>query len=128
MEKVQSSEIFKKLFQEVWSSTIPRVKIYYTPHRKLNTCIIYGSDEARFFLSIRDCVNWAARNKLINSNQAAAVLESAEAEAQTIESLEDKRIDAADSLYQLNQSINESDGDFRTIARILRKFRDKWAW
>lgn len=128
MEKVQHSEIFQKLFQEVWSNTIPRLKIYYSPHRKLNTCIVYGSDEARFFLSIRDCVGWASRNKLINSTQAAAVLESAEAEARSIESLEDKRIDAADSLYQLNQSINESDGDFRTIARILRKFLDPWAW
>lgn len=128
MEKVQHSELFRKLFQEVWSSTIPRMKIFYSPNRKLNTCIVYGDDESRFFLSIRDCANWAGRNNLITSNKIDEVVRSAEYEAKIIEGLEDARLNAADVNYRMNQDIKESDGNLGAIARIIRKYLDPWAW
>ena len=128
MDRIQDSETFQMLFQEVWSSTIPRVKIYYTTKRKLSSCIVYGDGESRFFLSIRDCVNWAGRNNLINSNKIDEVIRSAEYEAKIIEGLEDARLDAADVNYRMNQDIKESDGNLGAIARIIRKYLDPWAW
>lgn len=102
---------------------MPKITIYYCTRRDLNTCIVYGGNH-RFFLSIRDCVLWAAREGLIKD--AEKVIQAAEAEANFLERLDDQKWNEADSQFRLNQSIADAGGDVGEVARLLRRFRDRF--
>lgn len=131
MARIQDGEQFKRLYQEVWSSGIlrPGIIIYYSPRREASACIIYG-DNVRFFRSIRDCIAWAVREGLIKEYDSAKIIESAEKEAEYIEELDDQFIDAADAHFRLNRDIAQASayGTISNVARIIRRFQNKWSW
>ena len=102
---------------------MPKITIYYSTRRDLNTCIVYGHD-SRFFLSIRDCVLWAAREGLIKD--AEKVIRAAEAEAEILERIDEQNFGEADAHFRLNQSIADAGGDVGEVARLLRRFRDRF--
>ena len=86
-------------YHEVWSGGLPKVTVYYSVDRELNTCIEYGK-YTRYFLSIRDCITWAVRNGLIKDYEK--VVKAAETEADYLERLDDQITDAADAQHRFN--------------------------
>lgn len=116
---VQNSPTFKKLYQKIWTGL--RVTIFYTARRELHVCILYGKD-ARFFLTLRECIAWANRQGLIlNADKA---LKEAGAEADYLERLDDLFTDEADERHRLNQYAAQVD-DTGELARLLSRWKDR---
>ena len=95
--------------------------IYYTARRELHVCILYGKD-AKFFLSLRECIAWANLQGLIlNADKA---LEEAGAEADYLERLDDLHTDQADERHRLNQYAAQV-GDTGELAWLLSRWKDR---
>ena len=116
---ITDSRTFRKLYSLVWSG--PRVAIYYAPTRELHACIVQGT-EARFFYSIRACVDWAERNKIIRD--AGSVCTDAEREADRLEQLDDEYTDLADEHRELNDVVAMI-GNADVIAGTITRWRDR---
>lgn len=112
-------------YAEVWhGSPLSRVKLYYSPRRENAACIVHGS-EYHFFRTVDACISWAVSAGWIKDGEKA--LESATEEIAFVEQLDDSRWACSDHNHQMNQSIAESGGNLKDIARILRRFHSRWS-